>query len=59
MLDNGVVVCHLARVIQERAKQVIDIGSVKGVSFDLYSESVEFRTHVTGYIKIVASGTVG
>jgi hypothetical protein len=36
MLDNGVVVCHLARVIQERAKQVIDIGSVKGVSFDLY-----------------------
>jgi len=36
MLDNGVVVCHLARVIQERAKQVIDIGSVKGVSYDLY-----------------------
>jgi hypothetical protein len=35
MLDNGVVVCHLARVIQERAKQVIDMGSVKGVSFDL------------------------
>jgi hypothetical protein len=32
MLDNGVVVCHLARVIQERAKQVVDIGSVKGVS---------------------------
>ncbi|XP_023722379.1 growth arrest-specific protein 2 isoform X2 [Cryptotermes secundus] len=30
MLDNGVVVCHLARVIQERAKQVVDIGSVKG-----------------------------
>ncbi|GFG33252.1 hypothetical protein Cfor_04560 [Coptotermes formosanus] len=30
MLDNGVVVCHLARVIQERAKQVIDMGSVKG-----------------------------
>jgi len=36
MLDNGVVVCHLARVIHERAKQVIDIGSVKGVSFELY-----------------------
>jgi len=36
MLDNGVVVCHLARVIQERAKQVIDIGSVKGVSYDVY-----------------------
>lgn len=30
MLDNGVVVCHLARAIQERAKHVIDIGSVKG-----------------------------
>ncbi|KAJ4450866.1 hypothetical protein ANN_02298 [Periplaneta americana] len=32
MLDNGVIVCHLARVIQERAKQVVDMGSVKGVS---------------------------
>lgn len=32
ILDNGVVVCHLARVIQERAKQVVDMGSVKGVS---------------------------
>jgi hypothetical protein len=36
MLDNGVVVCHLARVIQERAREVTDMGSVKGVSFDLY-----------------------
>jgi hypothetical protein len=32
MLDNGVVVCHLAQVIQERAKQFVDMGSVKGVS---------------------------
>lgn len=32
MLDNGVVVCHLAQVIQDRAKQVVDVGSVKGVS---------------------------
>ncbi|KAJ9575771.1 hypothetical protein L9F63_007417, partial [Diploptera punctata] len=30
MLDNGVIVCHLARVIEERAKQVVDVGSVKG-----------------------------
>jgi hypothetical protein len=32
MLDNGVIVCHLAQVIQERAKQVVNIGSPKSVS---------------------------
>ncbi|XP_026281021.2 growth arrest-specific protein 2-like isoform X2 [Frankliniella occidentalis] len=30
MLDNGVVVCHLARVIQDKAKQAVESGSVKG-----------------------------
>lgn len=31
MLDNGVVVCHLARVIQDKAKQAVESGAVKGV----------------------------
>ncbi|XP_034239392.1 growth arrest-specific protein 2-like, partial [Thrips palmi] len=30
MLDNGVVVCHLARVIQDKAKQAVESGAVKG-----------------------------
>lgn len=34
MLDNGVVVCHLARVIQDKAKQAVESGAVKGVSTD-------------------------
>jgi len=32
MLDNGVIVCHLAQVIQERAKLLVNTGSGKGVS---------------------------
>lgn len=31
-LDNGVVVCRLARVIQEKARTAIDAGKAKGVS---------------------------
>ena len=31
-LDNGVVVCRLARVIQEKARTAIDAGRAKGVS---------------------------
>lgn len=31
-LDNGVVLCHLAQVICENAKQAIHSGLVKGVS---------------------------
>lgn len=31
-LDNGVVVCRLARIIQEKARTAIDAGKAKGVS---------------------------
>ena len=31
-LDNGSVVCRLARVIQEKARSAIDAGKAKGVS---------------------------
>lgn len=34
-LDNGVVVCRLARVIQEKARTAIDAGRAKGVSNSL------------------------
>lgn len=30
VLDNGVVVCHLARFIQDKAKQAVNAGLVKG-----------------------------
>lgn len=30
-LDNGVIVCRLARVIQEKARTAIDSGRAKGV----------------------------
>ena len=30
-LDNGAVVCRLARVIQEKARSAIDSGRAKGV----------------------------
>lgn len=32
LLDNGVLVCHLARVIQDKAKDAIKAGLAKGVS---------------------------
>lgn len=34
-LDNGVVVCKLARVIQEKARAAIDAGLAKGVSLTI------------------------
>lgn len=35
VLDNGVVVCHLARFIQDKAKQAVNAGLVKGVSLQI------------------------
>lgn len=35
MLDNGVILCQLARVIHERAQHAIDNGLHKGVRFFL------------------------
>lgn len=32
VLDNGVIVCRLARVIQEKARSAIESGRAKGVS---------------------------
>lgn len=42
-LDNGVVVCRLARVIQEKARTAIDAGRAKGVSnsFSLSASTFE------------------
>lgn len=34
MLDNGVVLCHLAKVIQERAQDAVHGGIAKGVSIN-------------------------
>jgi hypothetical protein len=46
MLDNGSIVCHLARVIEERAKQVVDIGSIKGVSDKTIIIVLFIRSHM-------------
>lgn len=32
VLDNGVIVCRLARVIQEKARSAIEAGRAKGVN---------------------------
>lgn len=34
-LDNGVVLCHLAQIVQEQAKIAIAAGLAKGVSYIL------------------------
>lgn len=35
VLDNGVIVCRLARVIQEKARSAIEAGRAKGVSITI------------------------
>ena len=39
-LDNGVLVCHLARVIADKAKHAVESGAARGVS--CFSFSVLF-----------------
>jgi hypothetical protein len=36
-LDNGVVLCHLAQVICDKAKYAVDTGHAKGVSNRIFS----------------------
>lgn len=50
-LDNGVIVCKLARVIQEKARAAIDAGLAKGVSVMLCYYYVNYT--VTSDIKKV------
>jgi len=43
VLDNGVIVCRLARVIQEKARSAVEAGRAKGVSVHInYSLSLDF-----------------
>jgi hypothetical protein len=35
-LDNGLIVCRLAKTIQEQAQQAVEEGRAKGVSIFLY-----------------------
>lgn len=36
MMDNGVILCHLAKAIQERAVDAVRSGLATGVSLVLY-----------------------
>lgn len=42
VLDNGVIVCRLARVIQEKARSAVEAGRAKGVSLLNNSVSSDF-----------------
>lgn len=44
-LDNGVVVCRLARVIQEKARTAIDAGKAKGVNSLLINKATVRSIH--------------
>lgn len=53
-LDNGVVVCRLARVIQEKARTAIDAGRAKGVSnsFVKWLDIRKLDTNVNRNVKV-------